>query len=176
MPRRRSDDTSPGDARQPYADQGGPAGRHAETHDVRREELTNPKGPQPRDESFDDDLRSTEPVSAPGGHADESRPAAEDKRVEARLGDRLSADEFARLTILEPGTRLEQGGTYLDLDDPARGPFKAIGGQEAGHRNRYVAKRDTDYELWNRLVGDREVDVQRPPAVEDRAAQSEQPA
>lgn len=176
MPRRRSDDTSPGDARQPYADRGGPAGRHAETHDVRREKLTNPKGPEPRDESFDDDLRSTEPVSAPGGHADESRPAAADKRAEARLGNRLSPDELARLTILEPATRLEQGGTYLDLNDPARGPFKAMGGQEAGRGNRYVAKRDTDYELWNRLAGDREVDVQRPPTADDQAAEPERPS
>src|SRR4051812_2035990 len=42
---RMSDDHSPGDRRQPYSDRGGPEGRHAETHDVRREELTNPRGP-----------------------------------------------------------------------------------------------------------------------------------
>ena len=47
-----SDDHSPGDARQPYSDRGGPEGRHAETHDVVREQLTNPTGPEPEDESF----------------------------------------------------------------------------------------------------------------------------
>jgi hypothetical protein len=66
--------------------------------------------------------------------------------------------------VLETGTALEQGGTYLDLNDRPRGPFKATGGQEAGPANRYVAKRDTDYELWNRLVGDRETQLERPDA------------
>lgn len=166
MPRSRSDDTSPGDARQPYADRGGPAARHAETHDVRREQLTNPKGPEPRDDSFDDDLRSADPVGAPAGHTDESTPAAEDKRIAARLDDRLSPEQLSRLAVLEPGTRLEQGGVYLDLGDPSRGPFKAIGGQEAGPRDRYVAKRDTDHELWRDLVGDREPRVERPAGAE----------
>ena len=40
MPKRNQRDPSPGDARKPFSDRGGPAGRHAETHDVRREELT----------------------------------------------------------------------------------------------------------------------------------------
>ena len=162
MPRSRSDDRSAGDAREPYSDRGGPAGRHAETHDVRRERATNPKGPAPRDESLDADLA---PVDAPGampGHVDESAPAAEDKRLHGRFAD-LSADELGRLQLLEPGTRLEQGGTYVDLNDLERGPFKAIGGQEARKGDRYVSKRDTDYELWNRLVGgNREPDVERP--------------
>lgn len=160
--RKRSDDTSPGDARQPYSDIGGPAARHAETHDVRREQATNPTGPEPRDTSFDDDLA---PVDAPGelaGHADESVPAADDKRIRARLDEQLSSDEMARLAVLEEGARLEQGGVYVDLADLPAGPFKAIGGQEAGRRDRYVAKRDTDHELWNRLVGGREPKVQRP--------------
>jgi len=162
MPRSRSDDTSPGDARHPYSDRGGPEARHAETHDVRREALTNPTGPEPRDESFDADLAGPQADTAVPGHPDEGIPAADDKRVVTRLGDRLSPDELARLTVLQEGTRLEQGGVYLDLDDMARGPFKAIGGQEAGARNRYVAKRDADHELWRGLVGDREPQVERP--------------
>jgi len=89
MPRNRSDDTSPGDARQPYSDSGGPAARHAETHDVRQEELTNPKGPEPRDTSFDDDLAPVDAPGDPAGHADESAPAADDKHVQQRLVDLL---------------------------------------------------------------------------------------
>ena len=162
MPRSRADDASPGDARDPYSDRGGPAGRHAETHDVRRERATNPKGPVPRDESFDADLAPVEPGVSVPGHVDESAPAADDKHLHGRLSH-LSADELGRLQVLEPGTRLEQGGTYVDLNDLDRGPFKARGGQEAGKGDRYVAKRDTDYELWNRLVGgSRDPDVERP--------------
>lgn len=85
------------------------------------------------------------------GHADEGVPAVEDKALHERL-PQLTGDELTRLPILKPGTRLEQGGVYYDLNHPERGPFKALGGQEAGSGDRYVAKRDVDYELWNRLV------------------------
>lgn len=47
-----SDDYSPGDARQPYSDIGGPAAKHAQTHDIRHEQLTNPMRPGPVDTGF----------------------------------------------------------------------------------------------------------------------------
>lgn len=162
-----SDDHSPGDRRRPYADRGGPEGRHAETHDVRREALTNPTGPDPVDESFAAQLAPLDATGELGGHGEESVPAADDKALHERL-PMLDGADLARLMVLEPGARLEQGGTYLDLNDLGQGPFTAIGGQEAGLRHRYVAKRDTDYELWNRLVGDnRDPDVVRPEGAEE---------
>ena len=155
-----SDDHSPGDARKPYSDIGGPQARHAQTHDVRREQITNPKGPEPEDTSFAEQLAPEEPHQA--GHAEESAPAVEDKRLHARL-PALSDDELATLPVLDAGTRLEQGGVYVDLNRLSDGPFKALAGHEAGSRNRYVAKRDTDYELWNRLVSqDSSPEVERP--------------
>lgn len=161
MPRSRSDDRSSGDAREPYADRGGPAGRHAETHDVRREQLTNPKGPDRSEDDFAADLAPDDTPDGRAGHADRSRSAADDKRLPGRL-QTLDPQELARLTVLKLGTRLEQGSVYLDLDDLERGPFKALAGQEATRGNRYVSKRDTDYELWNRLAGHREAEVERP--------------
>jgi len=156
-----SDDHSPGDRRQPYSDRGGPEGRHAETHDVRREELTNPVGPQTEDPSFAEQLAPSE-TSPTGGHVADSVPAADDKVLYNRLPE-LTSGELSRLQILKPGTRLEQGGTYIDLNHFGQGPFKALGGHEATEDNRYVAKRDTDYELWNRLVGeDSDPEVERP--------------
>ena len=157
-----SDDRSPGDARQPYSDRGGPAARHAETHHVRREALTNPKGPAPVDESFAEQIAPDRSTAEPGGHADEAVAAVDDKHLHERLPELSNAD-LAQLAVLEPGTALEQGGTYLDLNDLGRGPIKALGGHEAGSRNRYIAKRDTDYELWNRLAGrDDEPTIERP--------------
>ncbi len=163
MPRRGQHDQSPGDARKPFSDQGGPTGRHAETHDVEREELTRPKGVEP-EEDFSADLA---PATTPGGgHIDESLPAAGDKDLAAELG--LSSDELGRLSILAVGTQLNQGATYVDVNDLASGPFKAIGSQEAGADNSYVSKRDTDYELWNRLVGQgREPEIERPETAEE---------
>jgi hypothetical protein len=156
-----SDDHSPGDHRQPYSDRGGPEARHAETHDVRRERHTNPKGPALEDPTFAEDLA---PVDVGGGHATDSEPAAEDKKVHNMLPG-FTSDELAQFTILEPGTRLEQGGTYINLNDLGSGPFKAIGGHEAAPGDRLVAKRDTDYEIWNRLTGgDRTAEIERPEA------------
>jgi hypothetical protein len=156
-----SDDHSPGDRRQPYSNRGGPEGRHAETHDVQREELTNPVGPQSDATSFAEQLAPIETRHS-GGHVAESAPAVEDKDLHERLPE-LTSDELSRLQVLEPGTRLEQGGTYVDLNRLSEGPFKALGGHEAKQNDRYVAKRDTDCELWNRLVGDNgDPDIERP--------------
>ena len=75
----------------------------------------------------------------------------------------LSNDELARLPVLDTGARLEQGGIYIDLNDLDAGPFKALGGHDATVANRYVAKRDTDYMLWNHLAGpDAEPEIERP--------------
>ena len=163
MPRRGQHDQSPGDARKPFSDEGGPEGRHARTHDVEREEASRPKGSEPSDD-FSKDLAGAEPIG--GGHVDDSQPAGADKELRQQLGE-LGSDELTRLSVLTVGTRLEQGGTYVDLNDLARGPFKALGSQEAGPDNSYVAKRDTDYELWNRLVGQGiEAEVERPESAE----------
>lgn len=37
--------------------------------------------------------------------------------------------------------------------DPERREFKAMGGQAADENHHYVPKRETDYVLWNRLIG-----------------------
>jgi hypothetical protein len=158
----RRHDPSPGDARKPFSDMGGPEGKHAQTHDLRREELSNAKGPEPEGEDFGADIAPAAPDEGAGGHAGESRTAADDKRLHQRLED-LDGAELAQLPVLETGARLHQGSTYVDLNDAERQPFTALGGQEAGPEHRFVAKRDTDHELWNRLVGQgREVEVERP--------------
>jgi hypothetical protein len=147
-----SDDHSPGDARKPYSDRGGPEGRHAETHDVRSEQLTNPKGPEPEDESFVEDLAQETPDSIRQAQVESTGPASAAKDVVNRLPD-LSSDELAQISVLDPGTPLEQGSTYLDLSNRARGPFTAVGGQQAENSQRLVAHKTTDYETWNRLIG-----------------------
>jgi hypothetical protein len=156
-----SEDHSPEDRKQLYPDRGGPEGRHAETHDVRREELTNPEDPQTEDPSFGEQSAPVE-TTPRGGHMAESAPAVDEKVLHSRLPE-LTSDELSRLQVLEPGTRLEQGGTYVDLNRLPDGPFKALGGHDATEGDRYIAKRDTDYELWNRLVGeDRDPEIERP--------------
>jgi hypothetical protein len=155
-----SDDHSPGDRRQPYSDEGGPEGRHAQTHDVARERHSNPKGPEPVDESFREDLAEETPQAVRQAHLD-SEAGSDDKSVMDRAPE-LSDDELSRLSILSAGTPLEQGSIYLDLNNRGRGPFKAIGGQEVGASDKIIAKNMTDYELWNQLAGDDEPEIERP--------------
>jgi len=119
---------------------------------VRREELTNPRGPDQPTEDFDQDLHDPRLETGPG-HVEESFVAADSKRVHDLL-PWLDSSQLEQLAVLNEGTRLEQGGVYLDLRDRERGPFKAIGGESADAPHLYVAKRDLDHELWNRLTGD----------------------
>ncbi|HEU0165450.1 MAG TPA: hypothetical protein VFQ54_10425, partial [Thermomicrobiales bacterium] len=107
-----SDDHSPGDARKPYSDRGGPAGRHAETHDVYREQLTNPKGPTPVDETFAGDLAPQTPDTIRQEQVDDTVVASSDKRVRDELPE-LDNAQLSRLSILAPDTPLEQGAVYL---------------------------------------------------------------
>ena len=156
-----SDDHSPGDARKRYSDTGGPQQRHAETHDVRREQLTNPKGPEEVDESFAEDLAPQTPDRVRQQEL-KGEAGDEDKRVGNMLPE-LTDDELSRLSILAPGTPLEQGSVYLNLDDRQKGPFKAIGGHEVGAKDKIIAKNMTDYEMWNTLAGrNDEPTIERP--------------
>jgi hypothetical protein len=52
----RNDDHSTGDGRQPYSDQGGTEGRHAQTHDVAREAATNSTPQSEEPDEFANDL------------------------------------------------------------------------------------------------------------------------
>lgn len=81
---------------------------------------------------------------------------------ERRQFAELSKDELDDIPVLEPGAHLEQGRVYLDLRDLEAGPFVAIGSEEVRDDDRIVAKRDADYETWNRLAGDREPRTLKP--------------
>src|SRR3712207_3546326 len=70
-------------------------------------------GPSPQELA----ARRAAELSVPG-HVDEVVRAADDKELH-RLFPALANDELARLPILEAGTALEQGSTYLDLNDLA---------------------------------------------------------
>lgn len=62
-----------------------------------------------------------------------------------------SDDELKQIPVLPPGSRLEQGAKYIDLNDAERQEFTAMGGMEAGENNYYVPKTEVSYQLWNRL-------------------------
>lgn len=81
-----------------------------------------------------------------------ARTAYDMKQAHARFSD-WTDDNLKQIRILPPGSRLEQGATYIDLNDPDQGEFTATGDMQAGADNWYVAKKDTPYHLWNLLIG-----------------------
>ncbi len=63
-------------------------------------------------------------------------------------------DEIRRLRLVAPGTRLQQGDVYLDLRNTAAGELVAHGEETVG-AELLVPKRDTDYEVWDKLKATR---------------------
>lgn len=58
-----------------------------------------------------------------------------------------------QIPILKPGTRLKQGATYINLNDPARQEFTGMGDMQADENNLFVPKDEVGYLIWNRLIG-----------------------
>ena len=79
-------------------------------------------------------------------------PASEMKEMYGKLPE-FTDDELAALPVVQQGTRLEQGKTYIDLNNQQRGEFTGLASDTAGRENRYVAKDAVDYDTWNRLRG-----------------------
>lgn len=113
-------------------------------------------------DSFDRQLKDQSPERIRDEVVTNVTSGDQDKELDERFPD-LSKEDLSQLAILEPGTQLPQGSVFLDLDDLEAGPFKAIGGQQAGGDQHLIAKSDTDYEMWNRLAGqDAEPELERP--------------
>lgn len=91
-----------------------------------------------------------------GGRADDReqglRTAYDVKPLHRRMNE-WEDDDLKRIPVLPEGQRLQQGATYLDLAEPERGEFTAMGDMAAGEGNVYVPKDQVPYSLWNRLRG-----------------------
>ena len=81
------------------------------------------------------------------------RTAFDVKEVHRTLRDEFTDDELRGIPIISEGQRLQQGGIYIDLNDPDRREFTATGDMSAGPRNVYTSKSEVPYPLWNRLMG-----------------------
>jgi len=88
-----------------------------------------------------------------GGTAEDrermTRTAYDVKPVHGALRD-MKDDELKQIPILDPGTRLRQGATYLDLE---RGAFTATGEMSVHADQAVVPKDGVHYETWNKLTG-----------------------
>lgn len=94
------------------------------------------------DDEYSADLGRDKEVDA-GDTTEQTRPLGHHEAAAARerLGEQ--ADE---ISVLRPGTRLHQGGTYVDLDRLDAGPFTAYGGQRVEEDQLVVSKKDIGYD------------------------------
>lgn len=111
---------------------------------------------QPRpDDDFERDLKR-DPLAGQNIGADMDRDlglrSAYDVREIHRALD-MSDDELREIPLVPQGERLQQGGTYLDLRNPRRGEFTAMGDVAAENGTAYVAKDQVPYTTWNKLRG-----------------------
>lgn len=88
-----------------------------------------------------------------GPQPGKNAPSAYDvKAVRDRL-NAIDGEDLKRIPVIPPGSRLQQGATYIDLARPDRQEFTATGGMEATRGTLYIPKAETPYWLWNRLIG-----------------------
>lgn len=87
-----------------------------------------------------------------GGEAENrelgARTAHEVKPLHRAL-ENFRDDELKQIPVLEPGTRLRQGATYLDLD---QGEFTATGEMSVERGHMVVPKDRVHYDTWNKLL------------------------
>ena len=79
--------------------------------------------------------------------------SAYDLKDAHRMLEGITDDGLKQIPVLPDDTRLEQGATYIDLQDPQRREFTATADMVAGPEHWYVPKHSVDYQLWNRLIG-----------------------
>ena len=92
-------------------------------------------------------------IGVAGTHPEkEARTAYEIKELHRQLKEMSDAD-LKQIPVMPAGSRLEQGATYLDLNDPQRQEFTASGDMTAEADHYYVPKTEVPYQLWNRLLG-----------------------
>src|SRR5687767_2067055 len=88
-----------------------------------------------------------------GSHPEQQARTMRDvKELHTRYRD-WSDDDLQQVPVLPAGSRLEQGATYVDLNEPGPREFTATGDMQAAARQCIIAKSSVPYEMWNRLLG-----------------------
>jgi hypothetical protein len=83
------------------------------------------------------------------------RTAADVNNLYPRLSQ-LTRDQLRSIPLLDAGTRLQEGKTYLDVRQLDKGEFFAGVGQVVRPGDEIVAKHQVDYQMWDSLSGQAE--------------------
>ena len=116
-----------------------------------------PQTEQKHPEEWNRDLNPDRLAEQNIGQLPEGREAgrtAYDIKGVHRALDRFRDDELKQIPVLETGTRLRQGATYLEIGSERGGQFTASGDTTVGAGEAVVPKERVPYELWNKLIGE----------------------
>ena len=80
------------------------------------------------------------------------RRTAFDVRNDHRVLRDLGADVLRQIPLVAAGARLLRHGEYLDLHDPARADFRALGDETVRPGQRIVARSEVSADAWRALL------------------------
>jgi len=111
------------------------------------------KHPEPYQHDLNPEAMAGQNIGLGETQPAKTAPTAYDVKPVHRCLQGFADDELTQIRLLPAGSRLEQGATYFDLANLARGEFTATGDMEVGPNQWVVAKKEVPYQLWNRLLG-----------------------
>lgn len=112
-----------------------------------------PEGPHDFWRDLNPTFLAGENYGTQGPQPGKNGPSAYDvKAVHDRLRD-INDEDLKRVPVIPPGSRLQQGATYVDLAAAHPEEFTATGNMTAGRENLYIPKAETPYWLWNEVIG-----------------------
>jgi hypothetical protein len=115
--------------------------------------LQPPQGQHPYWQDLNPDFLKGENYGNQGPHPEKSAATAYDvKEIHNRL-NAINDEDLKRVPIMPPGSRLEQGATYIDLREQQPREFTATGDMTAAENNWYAPKASVPYWIWNILTG-----------------------
>jgi hypothetical protein len=79
---------------------------------------------------------------------------AYDVKAIHRTFDGFNDAELKQIPVLEPGTRLRQGATYLEVQPEGGGQFTATGDMAVSSEQLVIPKERVPYDIWNKLIGE----------------------
>jgi hypothetical protein len=107
------------------------------------------KHPDEWNRDLNPDRLAGQNIGGEAEHREKNARTAHDVKPVHRALEEFRDDELEQIPVLDPGTRLRQGATYLDLD---QGEFTATGEMAVERGHCIVPKDLVPYETWNKLL------------------------
>ena len=111
------------------------------------------KHPQEWEDDLNPDRMAGQNIGPQSADRERGLQTAYDLRNVHRSLQQFEDDDLKRIPVVPTGARLQQGATYIDLNDPDREEFTAMGDMQADSGSCYVPKSEVPYPVWNRLIG-----------------------